>query len=111
MTGGAVCAAHGGRARQVRQAAAVRMVEARMHREMERGEEWLHEARTRWWIDRIVYAAEVLDVDPLDLAAEVKKRGWMISAVWVEWPAGMAADDEPKIEDFFDARRARRRVS
>jgi hypothetical protein len=91
-----VCAAHGGRAPRVRQAAAVRRVEDRLQRAFSAQQEKFREERTDWWTARIMHAAAVLDRDPMDIVAEVKRQGWIVDMIGHRWPAGLRLEDEPQ---------------
>jgi hypothetical protein len=102
MTGGDVCRAHGGAARQTRRAAAVRVQVAAMRREFDAAREQ-HERELRdWWGDRIVWAADVLGEDPIELTREMSTpyaRG-MLSLrlpLDVSWPPGLRTEDEPRL--------------
>jgi hypothetical protein len=103
--GGRVCPSHGGMAPQVRRAAEVRTIERRMRRDLDRAQTLLREALADWQTARIMYAAQVLDVDPQVLLEDLRRFGWLVGAALVEWPAGLAHDDKPELADYFPARR------
>ncbi|MCM3886650.1 hypothetical protein [Frankia sp. R82] len=68
IRGGRVCRTHGGASPNARATARERLLVDDLHRAYE-GERAAHEQRLRqWWIGRILAAADLLDVDPAELA-------------------------------------------
>jgi hypothetical protein len=101
---------HGGAAPQARRVAAMRLVEDSVNRSITAAGERLDRERRAWWVRRIMWAADVLDVDPVELAREMadpaaRERLWL--RFWpVRWPAGLRIEDEPQLR--FDRRYGRR---
>ncbi len=108
MLGAAVCAAHGGRAPRVRQAAEIRKLREGFDRQFALAERRLRERRADWWSERIMFAAAVLERDPDEILSEFRQRGWLIDMVVGphRWPLGLRTEDEPQLR--WDRRFGRR---
>jgi len=76
MLGQRTCHAHGGRSRQARAAAEMRVAIERIDAHIAAWEL----ARREWWVSRIVAAAEVIEMDPLELARHPNRGSLCLNA-------------------------------